>query len=165
MTPDTMTRGPRRGSARLFRTGTQLGIAVSLLAASASGWAHHSYAMFNMSSRRVVHGTVAKIEWANPHVFVWVYVKRQDQAGRYDLYAFENDSVNGMTRLGWTKNTFKPGDAITVEYFPLRDGRTGGELIKAITADGRETRVDPLLPGVVTKPSKREAPAAPGASP
>ncbi|HEU4618908.1 MAG TPA: DUF6152 family protein [Gammaproteobacteria bacterium] len=112
--------------------------------------AHHSYAMFNMSKAAVVQGTVARLEWVNPHVFVWLYVERPHEPGKYDLYAFESGPINLMTRYGWTKNTLAVGEKISVYYFPLKDGRTGGSFIKAIHADGRETLGDPFQPGVLS---------------
>ena len=63
-----------------------------LSAASGAAWAHHSYAMFDTSGTKTVSGTVAKLEWMNPHAFLWVYVPSADKAGKYDLWEFENGS-------------------------------------------------------------------------
>ncbi|MEJ1963753.1 MAG: DUF6152 family protein [Gammaproteobacteria bacterium] len=103
----------------------------------ATGWAHHSYAMFDGTKTLTVNGTVAKLEWANPHVYVWVYVPSPASATGYDLYAFENGSTGVLSRLGWSKATFTVGEKIAVDYWPLKDGRHGGHFIKAIHADGR----------------------------
>jgi hypothetical protein len=110
---------------------------VAALLTSATASAHHSYAMFDASKKVTVSGTVAKLEWMNPYVFVRLYVPRKGSPGKYDLYAFENGSVNALTRLGWTAAALKAGDKITVEYWPLRDGRMGGHCNKATLADGR----------------------------
>jgi hypothetical protein len=99
--------------------------------------AHHSYAMFDGSKTLTVTGTVAKLEWTNPHVYVWVYVPNLKAKSGYDLYAFENGSTNVLARLGWSKKTFKVGEKISVAFWPLKDGRTGGHFIKATHADGR----------------------------
>jgi len=106
-----------------------------LLATSA--WAHHSYAMFEGSKSLTVSGTVAKLEWMNPHVFVWLYVPNPKAKEGYDLYAFENGSPNVLIRLGWTRTAFTAGEKIAVEYWPLKDGRNGGHFVKATRADGR----------------------------
>jgi hypothetical protein len=98
--------------------------------------AHHSYTMFDGSRQLTVAGTVAKVEWMNPHVFIWVYVPNAETPGGYDLYAFENGSTAALARLGWTRTTLTPGQKISVEYSPLRDGRKGGHFIRAIHADG-----------------------------
>ena len=101
-----------------------------------AAYAHHSYAMFDGSKTVTVSGTVAKLEWTNPHVFIWVYVPSSGNHGKYDLYAFENGSPNLLELNGWTATVLKAGDAITVDYAPLRDGRKGGHWISGKLADG-----------------------------
>ncbi len=99
--------------------------------------AHHTYAMFDGTKTLTVTGTVAKLEWVNPHVYVWVYVPNPEAPSGYDLYAFENGSTGVLARLGWSKSTFTVGEKISVDYWPLKDGRTGGHFVKAVHADGR----------------------------
>lgn len=120
--------------------------------------AHHTYSMFDLQKPIVVQGTVAKVEWTNPHVFIWVYVKRPDKPGVYDLYGFENAPVNFLVRLGWTKDSLEPGEKVTVQYFPLRDGRPGGFFIQAVQVDGSELNASPFGPGVsaVLEQNKRK---------
>jgi len=122
--------------------------------------AHHSYAMFDHSRTVTLEGSVAKVEWVNPHVFVWLYVKKKDgKPGEYDLYGFENGPVTMMMREGWTKDTLKVGEIVSVQFFPLSDGRMGGYFIKAVHADGRVSVGDRHAPGVSTELAKA-APAA-----
>jgi thiosulfate/3-mercaptopyruvate sulfurtransferase len=102
-----------------------------------SARAHHSYAMFDGGKTLTVAGTVAKLEWSNPHVYVWVYVPNPRASSGYDLYGFENGSTGVLARLGWSKSSLVVGEKITVEYWPLKDGRTGGHFVKATHADGR----------------------------
>ena len=117
--------------------------------------AHHSYAMFDHSHTVTVEGSVAKVEWANPHVFVWVYVKKKDgKPGEYDLYGFENGPVTMLMREGWTKDTLKIGEIVSVQFFPLNDGRMGGYFIKAVHADGRVSVGDRHAPGVTAELEK-----------
>jgi hypothetical protein len=120
-------------------------LAASLLANAVPAVAHHSYAMFDLKARSTISGTVAKLEWGNPHVFVWVYVP--NAKGDYDLYGLEAGSVSLLTRYGWTKSTMKTGEKVTVEYFPLKDHRPGGAFIKMTHADGTVTRNEPFSPG------------------
>jgi hypothetical protein len=114
---------------------------VALLAGllTTSAWAHHSYAMFDGTRRLKVVGTVAKLEWMNPHVFIWVYVPNPKSSTGYELYGFSNASTNVLSRAGWTPSTLKPGEKVTVEYWPLKDGRTGGQFIQATHEDGHVT--------------------------
>ncbi len=115
-----------------------------LLVVSSAAVAHHSYALFDLSKRRTVEGTVAKLEWTNPHTFVWLYVKGKKD---YELYSFESGSVAMLKRFGWTPNTLAKGEKLTIEYFPLKDGRNGGAFIKATHADGHVTDNEPDAPG------------------
>lgn len=121
-----------------------IGIGASLLATQA--FAHHSNAMFDFSRRATVSGTVAKLEWTNPHTYVWVYVPNPGSAGGYDLYAFENGPITVMSRVGWTKTTFVAGERVSIDYVPLKNGQTGGRFLKAIQADGRIIPGDGDLP-------------------
>jgi len=122
--------------------------------------AHHSYAMFDHSRTVTVEGSVAKIEWVNPHVFVWLYVKKKGgKPGEYDLYGFENGPVTMMMREGWTRDTLEVGEIVSVQFFPLTDGRTGGYFIKAVHADGRVSVGDRHAPGVSAELAK-DKPAA-----
>ncbi len=122
-----------------------IGIATLLLFATAS--AHHSYVMFDRSKTAVARGAVARLEWTNPHAYVWLYVKKADRSG-YDLYAFETASINRLVRFGWSKDVLKAGQRVAVQYYPLKDGRTGGYLIKVVHEDGSVLRGDPDAPGV-----------------
>ncbi len=117
---------------------------MAFLVVSASAFAHHSYALFDLTQRRTAEGTVAKLEWTNPHTFVWMYVKGKKG---YELYSFESGSVAMLKRYGWTQNTLVKGEKVTIEYFPLKDGRNGGSFIRAIHADGHVTENEPDAPG------------------
>jgi hypothetical protein len=82
-----------------------------------------------------IDGTVAQMEWSNPHC--WLFVQVGTAGGGLKGYGFEMTSVGEMTRRGWKRNAVKAGDKIKVRYHPLRDGRTGGLMMAVITADGR----------------------------
>jgi hypothetical protein len=112
----------------------------------APGTAHHSYAMFDMTRGVAVEGSVAKVEWVNPHVFLWMYVRKP--GGGHELFAFENGPINQMVRYGWRKDVLKGGDKLAVLYFPLRDGRKGGYFVRGVRSDGLELGGDPHAPGV-----------------
>jgi hypothetical protein len=134
--------------------------ALGFVAASTAG-AHHSYAMFDGTRQLTVKGTVAKLEWTNPHIFIWVYVPNAAAENGFDLYAFENGSPNVLARLGWSKTTFAAGEELTIEYWPLIDGRTGGHFFQATRADGSLIRgaggprgVDGSLPPPVPVPAR-----------
>ena len=109
--------------------------AACLFAVSGAAWAHHSYAMFDTSGTKTV--PVTKLEWMNPHAFLWVYVPSTQKAGTYDLWGFENGSPSVLQGYGWNKDTLKAGDKIAVEYWPLRDGSIGGHCEKVKLSEDR----------------------------
>jgi Family of unknown function (DUF6152) len=98
-------------------------------------FAHHSFGLYDMGRTAEIDGTVAQMEWSNPHC--WLFVRVGTSPGAEAGFGFEMNSVGEMTRRGWKKNAVKPGDRIKVRYHPLRDGRTGGLMMTVITADGR----------------------------
>ncbi len=69
------------------------------LAAAATAAGHHSYAMFDGSRTFTVKGTVAQLEWTNPHILIWVYVPNAAAQNGFDLNAFENGSPNVLARV------------------------------------------------------------------
>jgi len=92
--------------------------------------AHHSFAMFDKNKPTAISGTVSKLEWANPHVFLFVEVRAAD--GHSQQYAIECASINSLSRMGWKPSSIKVGDKVSVALFPYRDGRAGG-LISTVT--------------------------------
>ena len=97
--------------------------------------AHHSFAMFDQTKTVTLEGTVVTYDWVNPHMHIHVMIKEGSLQGEWDV---EGASTNISTREGWTRNTFKSGDKISVTIHPLRDGAKGGSLMYAISPDGRK---------------------------
>jgi hypothetical protein len=133
-------------------------VALLGVVAATTAAAHHSYAMFDGTRTLEVTGTVAKIEWTNPHVFVWVYVRNGARESGYDLYAFENGGPNMLARRGWSKTMFAADEVVTIEYWPLSDGRTGGHLASVTRADGTVIRGEGG-PRATGRPAEPAAPA------
>jgi hypothetical protein len=107
-----------------------------LMANVGPAWAHHTYSVFNHNELSTVTGTIGAIQWMNPHVWVWVYVPKKDDGG-YDLYGFESNTVNNISRLGWHKDSLKVGDKVSIEYFPLWNSKKhAGYFIRAQRSDG-----------------------------
>jgi hypothetical protein len=99
---------------------------------------HHSYSMFDdRGGTRSASGTVAKLDWSNPHVFIWILVPSQATPGKTELWAFENGSPSVLVKFGWNKSSLQAGEKVTVEYWPLRDGGNGGHCASVKLADRR----------------------------
>ena len=83
--------------------------------------AHHSFAaQYDRTKSHTITGAVTKIEWQNPHIYLYVAVK--DNAGSETTWAVEGMAPNGLYRQGWRKDTVKVGDVITIDGWLARDG-------------------------------------------
>ena len=96
----------------------KLKLAVSLagfvMAAALPLVAHHSVAAeFDANKRVTVKGTVTKLEWMNPHI--WVYIDAKDEQGNVVKWQCEGGPPNSLTRAGWTRTALKIGDEVTIE--------------------------------------------------
>jgi hypothetical protein len=81
-------------------------------------------------------GTVTKVEWANPHIHIYVDVKGAN--GRVQSYAIEGGTPNSLYRRGWRKDDVKPGDVVTIEgAAPSRNGTPRVHLGSITTIAGR----------------------------
>lgn len=97
------------------------GIAV-LLAGVPAAFAHHSFAAeFDATKPTKLTGLVTKIEWQNPHTFFYIDVT-DPAGGKVTNWAIELGSPNGLMRSGWTRNTLKIGDIVSVEGSLARSG-------------------------------------------
>lgn len=109
-------------------------LALAVTIASDPAAAHHSFAVFDMAAQKTVSGTVKRVDWTNPHIWIWMDVA--NGKGGTDVYGFEGMSPNFLERRGWKRTTLKVGDPITVVYRPLRDGTNGGMFLSTKLADG-----------------------------
>jgi len=105
--------------------------AVALVMGGRAVSAHHSFAAeFDAAKPFKMTGTVTKVEWQNPHTFFYIDVT--DEKGKVTNWAMEMGSPNGLSRNGWTRNTMKAGDKVTVEGSLAKDGSPVGNA-RAVT--------------------------------
>ena len=106
------------------------------VALAAPAMAHHSFSMFDQAKTVTLQGTVKSFELINPHS--WLYVMAVDADGKPAEWALEMGGSGAMARAGWQKDTVKPGDRVTVNLHPLKDGTYGGQFLSAKLADGKD---------------------------
>jgi uncharacterized protein DUF6152 len=83
--------------------------------------AHHSFAAeFDGNKTVKLEGTLTKLEWTNPHI--WLYLDVKDASGTVVKWQCEGGAPNMLTRNGWTKESLKTGEPITVEGWLAKDG-------------------------------------------
>ncbi len=113
--------------------------AVSALLGLAAGAypvaAHHATSMFDHATTVTLTGSVTEVHWTNPHVAIYVNgtFKEGDAP---TVWLLEMTSPGNLIRAGgWSRTSVKPGDKVTVDLSPLRDGKKGGALKKITLTD------------------------------
>ena len=108
----------------------------ALLAASlsAAAFGHHSFAMFDQTTKVEFTGVVTEVQWTNPHVWIMVDVPQDD--GTAVRWGVEFTSVVHLTRRGMSRNLVKVGDHVTFSVSPYADGSPGGRFYWVQLDDG-----------------------------
>ena len=110
---------------------------VSLAVLATPALAHHSFAAeYDVKQPITMTGSVTKVEWLNPHARFYIDVK--DNGGKVTNWEFELGSPNSLMRKGWTRNSLKPGDVVTVDGYRAKDGSNLGNARTINLADGRK---------------------------
>jgi Family of unknown function (DUF6152) len=113
-------------------------------------FAHHSFgAEFDQSRPVMLQGVVTSVTWENPHVFFFVDV--EDVGGKVVNWAFETMGPNGLARMGWKRDSLKPGDRVIVEAYPAKDGSHLADGRKVMLSNGRS------IPSKLTRREPRPA--------
>jgi hypothetical protein len=125
----------------LSRRGVIASLGAAVIAGSSASRAHHSTSMFDLTRTVKVQGTIEQFEWTNPHTWIWLNV--QTAPDKTDRWGIEGMSPNYLNRIGWTHRSLKPGDKVTAEIYPLKDGRNGGFCASITLPDGKVLRSRP----------------------
>jgi len=110
------------------------GILGAALFGAAPGLAHHSNVAFEVTKVVTITGVVKTFEWRNPHT--WVLLTVDDGKGGKVDWAVEGRAPGVLLRAGWTKNSLQPGETISIDMSPAKDGSKTGLVARVIKADG-----------------------------
>jgi hypothetical protein len=96
-------------------------LAVLFCLTATAAWAHHSFeAEYDLKKPVTLTGTVTKVDWMNPHIFI--HLDAKDDNGKQGVWACEGGNPSSLIRNGWKRNSLKPGDAIVISGFRAKDG-------------------------------------------
>ena len=112
------------------------GFLVGVVAFSGPSFAHHGAASFDSGKTVTVKGTVTEYVWSNPHVLVKVDAK--DDNGNVAHWVLEAWNPVTQSSRGWTKNTFKAGDEVSLDIWPAKNNKPVGEIRGHIVINGKE---------------------------
>jgi hypothetical protein len=108
--------------------------------------AHHSFAAEYDSNQPIkITGTVTKMEWMNPHARFYVDVKEAN--GKVVNWNFELGAIPVLLKQGWTKNSLKEGDVVTVDGSKAKDGSNTGNTRSVVLANGKRVFGGSSAPG------------------
>jgi len=97
---------------------------------------HHSFdAEFDRNKPVTLKGSVTRVDWGNPHI--WVFMDVKDETGKVSNWGVEGGAPNALFRNGWRKDSLKVGDIVTVEGFRGRDGSQRANANRVTLPDGR----------------------------
>lgn len=112
----------------------RLGVALGFVIVSVPLFAHHGAAQFDVGKKVTVKGNVTEWFWSNPHCFLRFDAAGAD--GQAVHWAVEMQSGPNILPQGFTKQTFKVGDEVTVTLEPVKNGRPMGRLLRVVLPDG-----------------------------
>ena len=97
---------------------------------------HHSFdAEFDRNKPVTLKGSVTRVDWGNPHI--WVFIDVKDATGKVSNWGVEGGAPNALFRNGWRKDSLKVGDTVTVEGFKSKDGLPRANANRVTLPDGR----------------------------
>jgi hypothetical protein len=109
---------------------------LGFLAVSLQSFAHHGTVAYDPQRKVTLKGVVTNFEWTNPHSQIHLDVS--DEKGNVVHWNFEAQPPNILTHAGWTRDSLKPGDQITIVGTPAKNGAPIGIIQKVVLASGQE---------------------------
>jgi hypothetical protein len=122
--------------------------------------AHHSFAAeFDRNKTVDLKGVVTRIDWINPHAFVFLDVK--DDNGKVTPWEVELSSPNGLIRRGWNRNSLKVGETISLTGYRAKNGANVVSAGRVTLTDGRQVFAGSSADGSPVTPTTERQTAAP----
>jgi hypothetical protein len=125
----------RPGSALRVKSQYLASLAGMCLTLAVPVLAHHSFSIFDVNKTITVSGTVQRFQWSSPHS--WIDLKVPKEGAESELWSVECGAPGLLARHGWTKESLKAGDKITLDLHPLKTGRSGGACLAVTLASGK----------------------------
>jgi hypothetical protein len=129
---------PSREQSMRQRVPQVLGLAIAFLLACGLAFAHHGSSNYDLSKSVSVKGAIRQFDFMNPHSAI--RLESRDDMGHAEQWLIEADSPNNLARAGWTRESLKPGDQVTIVGNRLKDGAKVMRLQKVIFSDGKELK-------------------------
>jgi predicted component of type VI protein secretion system len=121
---------------------TSLAFAGLLLFASPAH-SHHSNVAYEVTKVITITGVVKEFRWVNPHT--WLHIMVDDASGGKVEWQVEGRAPGVLLRAGWTKASLKPGEKVTVDMSPAKDGTKVGIIARITKEDGTILSNQPVL--------------------
>jgi hypothetical protein len=110
-------------------------LALAALLGGSAVSAHHSFAVFFDDTKTIeITGSVTEFRFSNPHAIISLEIK--NKAGATEEWKAETNAVTLLKRRGWTKDSLKPGEVVTINGWPSRDGANDRRMQTIKKADG-----------------------------
>ena len=104
---------------------------------------HHSNVAYEVTKVITITGVVQKFEWVNPHT--WLHVEVDDGKGGKVVWECEGRAPGVLGRAGWSRTVLKPGETVTVDMSPAKDGSKTSIIARVTKADGKILSNQPVF--------------------
>jgi len=116
---------------------------VMLVSLQGSALAHHSNVAYEVTKVITITGVVKSFEWVNPHT--WLHVVVDDGKGGKVEWECEGRAPGVLLRAGWSRTILKPGEMVTVDMSPAKDGSKTSIIARVTKADGKILSNQPVF--------------------